>query len=77
MVFHKKKQKKSIDYTVIDRVQSFNFLSIMLNEDLSWKNHIAMISDKISKVLGILYRLSMYSPKVCYLRFTIFLRFVN
>ena len=64
MVFHRKQKKVSgvnvaIDNTVIERVQSFNFLGIMLNEALSWKNHIhvAMVSNKISKVIGILYRL--------------------
>ena len=38
-------------------VQTFNFLGIMLNETLSWKSHIDMVSNKISKVIGILYRL--------------------
>ena len=60
MVFHRKQKKVSevnVDNTVIELVQSFNFLGIMLNEALSWKNHIAMVSNKISKVIGILYRL--------------------
>ena len=43
----------AIDNTVIERVQSFNFLGIMLNEALSWKNHIAMVSNKITKIIGI------------------------
>ena len=80
MVFHRKQKKVSevnvaIDNTVIERVQSFNFLGIKLNEALSWTNHIAMVSNKISKVIGFLYRLTyhMYSPNVCYLHFTIFL----
>ena len=53
----------AIDNTVIERVQSFNFLGIMLNEALSWKNHIAMVSNKISKVIGILYRLKYVFPE--------------
>ena len=47
----------AINNTVIERVQSFNFLDVKLNETLSWKNHLAMVSKKISKVIGILYRL--------------------
>ena len=43
---------------MIDHVQTFNFLGIMLNETLSWKSHIDMVSNKISKVIGILYRLN-------------------
>ena len=35
----------------------------MLNEALSWKNHIAMVSNKISKVIGILYRLNYVIPE--------------
>ena len=35
----------------------------MLNEALSWKNHIAMVSNKISKVIGILYRLKYVFPE--------------
>ena len=53
----------AIDNTVIERVQSFNFLGIMLNEALSWKNHIAMVGNKISKVIGILYRLKYVFPE--------------
>ena len=55
MVFHRKRKKVSevnvaIDNTVIERVQYFNVLGIMLNEALSWKNHIAKVSNRISKV---------------------------
>ena len=38
----------AIDNTITERIQSFNFLGVMLNEALSWKNHIAMVSNKIS-----------------------------
>ena len=48
MVFHRKQKKSvrsivAIDNTVVKRVQSFNFLGIMLNEALSWKIHIPML----------------------------------
>ena len=68
MVFHRKQKKVgevnvAIDSTVIERIQSFNFLGIMLNEALSWKNHIAMVSNKISKVIRILYQLKYVFPE--------------
>ena len=38
-------------------VSSFNFLGIILDQSLSWKKHVSMVTNKISKTLGILYRL--------------------
>ena len=32
-----------IDNTVIERVESFNYLGIMLSETLSWKSHIGTV----------------------------------
>ena len=51
------------DNTLIERVESFNYLGIMLNETLSWKSHIEMVGKKISKVTGILYRLRKIFPE--------------
>ena len=68
MVFHRKqKQIKNINISIdniqIERVHSFNFLGILLDETLSWKNHAIMIANKISRVTGILYRLKNLFPK--------------
>ena len=41
----------------------FYFLGIMLDENLSWKSHIEMVDNKISKVTGILYRLKNVFPE--------------
>ena len=64
MLFHRKQKhvndvNVTIDNTMIERVQTFNFLGIMLNETLSWKSHIAMVSNKVSKLLGFFIDLSM------------------
>ena len=40
---------------MIERVESINYLGIMLNETLSWKSHIEMVGKIFSKVTGILY----------------------
>ena len=47
----------------IEHVPSFNFLGIMLDENLSWKSRIEMVGNKISKVTGILYRLKNVFPE--------------
>ena len=46
----------------IDRVQNFNFLGVNLNENLNWNSHIDQISIKISRCLGIMYKLKHVLP---------------
>ena len=46
----------------IERVNRFNFLCIVLDEKLSWKHHIDMISNKISRCVGVLNRLKHFLP---------------
>ena len=50
-------QKLNINWNNIERVTNFNFLGLTLNSTLSWNHHINKISLKISKSIGILYRL--------------------
>ena len=53
----------------IERVTQFNFLGLILQSNLSWNKHVNHMSLKVSKTIGILYRLkSVYPLKV--LRFT-------
>ena len=40
----------------IERVNSIKFLGVLFDEHLSWKDHITVIENKISKNLGVLYR---------------------
>ena len=44
-------------------VSSFNFLGIILDQSLSWKKHVSVVTNKISKTLGILYRLKDIFPE--------------
>ena len=46
----------SIDGHNLERVRSFDFLGLTINENLNWKDHIHKVSTKISKVIGILAR---------------------
>ena len=47
-----------MDTAAIDRenVTKFQFLGILIDENLSWKQHINDVSTKISKSIGILYQ---------------------
>ncbi len=59
MIFHTAKKKVNklhltINNTIIERVTQFDFLGLTLNENLTWKDHINKISNKISQSLGIL-----------------------
>ena len=46
-----------INNIIIDRVAQFNFLGFIISSDLKWHKHIEHISLKISKVIGIMYRI--------------------
>ena len=41
---------------VIERMTSITFLGILLDEHLSWKNHILVVENKVSKNIGILQK---------------------
>ena len=67
MVFHTKQKQIeslhfSIDGEVIENISSFNFLGITLDESLTWKNHIDLIKNIISKTIGVFYRLAKTFP---------------
>lgn len=43
-----------INNVVLERVTSLKFLSLTLNDNLTWKNHITSISLQIARVVGIM-----------------------
>ena len=67
MLFHKKRTPQEINNSInnsdIERVSQFTFLGIVLDETLSWKNHIIMITNKLSRINGVLHRLEFIFPK--------------
>ena len=68
MVFHRKQKQMeplhfSIDGKVVENVSSFNFLGLTLDEGLTWKNQIDLIKNKISKTIGVFYRLAKIFPE--------------
>ncbi len=48
--------------TVIDKVKEFNCLGLTLDDNVNWKSHINIISNKISKNMGMLNKLKYVLP---------------
>ena len=46
-----------IDNAAIERVETFNFLGLILNQHMNWKSHLDILSNKIARAIGILNRL--------------------
>ena len=67
MLFHKRRPVIPIQFSmnnrVIDVVLHFNYLGIMLDADMSWKTHVAMVQNKLSRINGILHRLKYIYPQ--------------
>ena len=47
-----------INNVTIQRVQATNFLGVLIDESLNWKNHINMVKSKLSKVASVIYKVS-------------------
>ena len=68
MVFHTARRKITYPNLIlngvsIDRVTQFNFLGLIINSQLTWISHIQHISCKISKIIGVMYRLKHTYPQ--------------
>ena len=53
----------TINNTVIERVKQFNFLGIILHYTLKWQKHVDHVSKKVSKAIGVMYRLNHVYPE--------------
>ena len=67
MIFHS--QRKNVSFptlklqnSIIEYVDSFNFLGITVDKDLQWKSHIMNVSKKLSKTAGVMGRLKNFLP---------------
>jgi hypothetical protein len=70
MIFHNtqkmeiyKQLKLEMDGIIIERTETFNFLGLVLNETLTWSDHIHKIGGKIGSAIGILYKVKHCLPK--------------
>ena len=53
----------AIDGNIIERVKKYKCLGLELDECLMWDEHIAQITSKITKIIGVLRRLKSYLPR--------------
>ena len=67
MLFHKCTDQENIplklpllqlNSNIIERKNSLKFLGVILDEHLTWKKHIQLIENKVSKNVGVLYKIS-------------------
>ena len=67
MFFHKRRPITPLQFSMnnraIDVVGNFNYLGIILDANMSWKSHIAMVRNKLSGINGILHRLKYLYPQ--------------
>ena len=54
--------KLKINNFIIDRVTEFNFLGLIISSNMKWKINIDHIALKVSKIIGIMYRLKFVLP---------------
>ena len=52
-----------IDGVMIEKVTSTKFLGVIINESLTWNEHIQTIKQKVSKSIGIIKRLQYKMPR--------------
>ena len=67
MFFHKRRPITLLQFSMnnraIDVVKFFYYLGIILDANMSWKSHIAMVRNKLSRINGILHRLKYLYPQ--------------
>ena len=74
MLFHKCIDQENIplklpllqlNNNIIERENSLKFLGVILDEHLTWKKHIQVIENKVSKNVGVLYKASKLINSKC------------
>ena len=74
MLFHKCIDQENIplklpllqpNSNIIERENSLKFLGVILDEHLTWKKHIQLIENKVSKNVGVLYKTSKLINSEC------------
>ena len=53
----------NINGSTIDQVSTFKFLGLQINSQLTWQTHINDLSKRMSRVIGLLYKMKHILPK--------------
>ena len=68
-MFHKTRSKDNLPLALPDlfindvkikRENSLKFVGVMINDNLTWKTHVELVENKISKSVGILFEVSRF-----------------
>ena len=63
----RKKPPRNINLEInsdsIEELESTKYLGVILDQNLNWKKHISHVSTKLSKYVGLLYKLRHFVPK--------------
>ena len=68
-MFHKTRSKDNLSLVLPDlfindvkikRENSLKFVGVMINDNLTWKTHVELVENKISKSVGILFEASRF-----------------
>jgi hypothetical protein len=67
MLFHTNRRNVtypniSVNGSLIDFVDTFDYLGILIDKNINWKAHISKISTKLSKVIGIMCKMNNFLP---------------
>ena len=60
-----------INYHTVERVRTYKYLGIMLNNDLSWSNNTDYIISKLNSRLYCLRKLEKFNVNICIISFFI------
>ena len=52
-----------VDGCSVEQVQQFKFLGVVINDTLTWSDHVHLVHKKVSRNLNLLRRLSWFLPK--------------
>ena len=67
MVFRTRKKIKipviKINQKELEYVETFNFLGVNLDTNISWKSHLSKVSNKIVRIIGIMNKLKFILPQ--------------
>ena len=68
MIFRKPQKQIKLPIVKINGIQiecvdNFNFLGVIIDKNLTWKNHLNKVSNKIVRIIGIINKLKFTLPQ--------------